>query len=110
MILLATTASQSGQVLMHLHDVPADFWMKAGIGLIVLIVGIVLLQKLAEVNKVVVAVVALMAFSTIGLTWVYERTEPTWATPAVNFLAGFLPSKGAVANHPPVASAPQKKS
>jgi len=71
-----------------------QFWITLGSGLLVLILGILFLRKLAEANKLILGIVAVLVFATVGFTWIYERTEPTWATPAVSFLANFFPSKG----------------
>jgi hypothetical protein len=30
----------------------------------------------------------------VGFQWIYERNEPKWATPVVEKLANFFPSKG----------------
>jgi len=48
-------------------------------------------------NKVVLTVIVLIVLSTIGFNWIYQRNEPAWATPVVEKLAGFFPSKGAYA-------------
>lgn len=78
----------------RLSDIPTEFWVKLGIGVFGLIAVVVILRKLAHINKVVLAVGALIVFSSVGFYWIYERTEPVWATPVVEWLAGFFPTKG----------------
>jgi hypothetical protein len=80
----------------RLKQIPTEFWVKAGLGVAGLIVAVILLRKLAKTNKVVLSIVAAVALSIVGFNWIYERNEPAWATPVVNWLAGFLPSKGKV--------------
>ena len=58
-----------------------------------MIIVVVLLRKLAKMNKVILTVVVLLVASFIGFSWIYERNEPAWATPVVDRLAGFFPSK-----------------
>jgi hypothetical protein len=48
------------------------------------------------VNKVVLAVVVLVVLSIIGFNWIYERNEPAWATPVIEKIAEFLPSKAMI--------------
>lgn len=74
--------------------VPVDVWVKLGIGVAALILGVLILRKLAKVNKVVLTVVVMLVLSFVGFNWIYNRNEPAWATPVVQWLAGFFPTKG----------------
>jgi hypothetical protein len=74
--------------------------MKVGIAIVVLIVAIVVLRKLAKVNKVVLAIGTLLVLSIVGFNWIYERSEPAWATPVVNWLANYFPTKDAIQTGP----------
>lgn len=98
MLLLAVTTAAKSTVpataLDRLKAIPLDFWIRIGIAVLVLVALIFFLKKVAKMNKVVVAAVTFIAVTVVGFNWVYERSEPPWATPAVNFLAGFLPTKG----------------
>jgi hypothetical protein len=76
-----------------LREISSDFWLRLGIGVVAIIVAVVLLRKLAKVNRVILVVVAFVALTIIGFNWIYERNEPAWATPAVKWLAGFFPTK-----------------
>ena len=93
-IFAATTAQPT--LLDRLGLIPTQFWVQLGIWVAIVIGTVVVLRKLAKVNKVILAIVSMLAVSIIGFNWIYERNEPTWATPVVRWLAGFFPSKGAV--------------
>ena len=94
--LAAAVTKKSG----GLRDVTPEFWMKIGIAIVVLIVVIVVLRKLAKVNKVVLAIGTLLVLSIVGFNWIYERNEPAWATPAVQWLAEYFPTKDAIQTGP----------
>lgn len=78
----------------RLGEIPHEFWIKLGIGVFGLILLILVLRKVAKINKVVLAVGCVIIFSSVGFYWIYERSEPAWATPVVEWLAGFFPTKG----------------
>lgn len=75
------------------RDLPSDFWMRLGIGIIGLIIAVTVARKLAQLNKVVLGVVIFVAATILGFNWIYERNEPSWATPVVQWLAEFFPTK-----------------
>ncbi len=77
----------------RLQQIPLVFWQRLGSAIVVLIAVVLILRRLARGNKAIMAVVAGMVASFVGFNWVYERNEPAWATPAVQFLSGFFPSK-----------------
>ncbi len=91
LVIAAAAASTSAD---KLRQIPKEFWIRMGLGILAIVAAVVLLRKLAKVNKVVLTIVVLLVCSIVGFNWIYERTEPAWATPAVNWLAGFFPSKG----------------
>ncbi len=78
----------------RLAQIPAEFWWKvlAAVALVALIVQV--LRAITNVNKVMLAVAVGVFVSGLGVRWVYERNEPTWAQPAVAVVATFLPTKG----------------
>ncbi len=43
----------------------------------------------------VLAIIAFVIFTVVGVNWIYERNEPAFMTPIVDKIAPFLPSKGA---------------
>ena len=89
-----TQAPGPSGALERLKAVPTEFWMRLGIGVAAFLAVIFIIRKLASMNKVVLAAVTFIVLTFVGFNWIYERGEPAWATPVVNFLAGFLPSKG----------------
>ena len=90
MLVLAAATTTVGRF----NQIPTEFWVRLGLGVLVLAGVVIVLRKVAKVNKVVLAVIVGLLVSTVGFNWVYERSEPPWATPVVNWLSGFLPTKG----------------
>ena len=90
MFTIAATSTTANR----LSQIPMEFWIRIGVGVCVLIAVVIALRKLAKVNKAVLFVIVGMILSFVGFSWIYERNEPSWATPAVSWLAGFFPSKG----------------
>ena len=99
MIIFAAAATAQTAVANKLQQIPAEFWWRIGLGIAVVLGAVILLRRLAKVNKVFLGVGVFLAVTIVGFNWIYERNEPKWATPAVEFLAGFLPSKGTVGSH-----------
>jgi hypothetical protein len=91
MLLLAASAFEKASAL------PSSFWLKVILGIVGFFLAVILLKKLFEVNKVILAAVAIISVAVICINWVYERNEPAFLTPTVNILAEFLPTKGAYA-------------
>lgn len=89
-ILLATSALESAQ------NIPPATWLKLGIGIAAFIIAVIVLRKVAQMNKVVLGVVVLVVFSIIFFSWVYNRNEPKWLTPVIDKIAPFFPSAGHV--------------
>jgi len=73
-----------------------EFWLKLALGIVVLIVAVIVLRKIAKVNKVVLGIIVLLVITFTGFNWIYQRNEPAWATPVVQFLSNYFPSKGKV--------------
>jgi hypothetical protein len=97
LLLLAAAAAPSSQSTMdRLRAIPTEFWVKIGIGIVAIIAIVIALRKIAKVNKLVLGIIVCLVLSFVGFSWIYERNEPDWATPAVQWLAGFFPSKGKV--------------
>lgn len=93
----------------RLREIPVDFWLRALLAVAVLVVAILLIRKVAAVNKAVLAGIVVFAIAMVGFNWIYERNEPAWATPTVTWLSGFFPSKGAYVTKqqtPPPATKP----
>jgi hypothetical protein len=79
-----------------LRQVPMEFWVKLALSIVVLIVAVIVLRKIAKVNKVVLGIIVLLVITFTGFNWIYQRNEPAWATPVVQFLSNYFPSKGKV--------------
>lgn len=73
--------------------IPLDVWIKIGAAMLALILLIVVLRKVAQVNKLVLILVVLFTLSVIGFNWIYERNEPKFLTPIVEKIAPFFPTK-----------------
>ncbi len=81
-----------------LQAVPASFWIKVGLVVLAIVAVVIVLRGVAGTNKVVLAVVAFMVFTIVGVNWIYERNEPKFMSPIIEKMAPFFPSKGAYAN------------
>lgn len=78
----------------RLREIPLEFWLKIGAGIVGLVLIVLFLRKVAKMNKLVLTIIVLLVSSFVGFNWIYERNEPDWASPGVSWLAGFFPSKG----------------
>lgn len=76
-----------------LRQIPVEFWLRTAAAIAIVIVVVIVLRKLANVHKGILIGVILLGSTLLGFNWIYERNEPAWATPAVSFLADYLPSK-----------------
>ncbi len=93
---ILATATVFATAMDRLRSIPTEFWVRIGIALAVIIGVAIALRKLAQVNKVVLCVGAGLIASIVGFSWIYERNEPSWASPVVGWLANYFPSKGKV--------------
>jgi uncharacterized membrane protein YkvI len=91
-VVLAAAANSATQD--RLKAIPMEFWWKMGLAVLAIVVAVLVLRKVAKMNKVVLGVVVFIVVTVVGFNWIYERNEPDWASPAVNWLAGFFPTKG----------------
>lgn len=89
MIFLAAATT----TLDKLKAIPADVWIKLGLAALALIVVIIVLRKVAHMNKFVLTLIVLFTLSVVGFNWIYERNEPKWMTPVVEKIAPFFPAK-----------------
>ena len=98
MLLLAvTTAAKSpipATALDRLKAIPPEFWLRLGCAVVAVLAIVFFLRKIAKMNKAVLTVVTFLLVTIVGFNWIYERSEPAWATPMVGFLAGYFPTKG----------------
>jgi hypothetical protein len=103
-----SSTKPAATALDRLKEIPLDFWMRLGLAVITIFALVFFLRKVAKMNKVILAVVTFVAVTVVGFNWVYERTEPAWATPVIGFLANWFPTKGVPAKKP-TASFAQKR-
>jgi apolipoprotein N-acyltransferase len=87
-------AAATATTLDKLKKVPPDFWWKLGLVIAALVVAVLILRKVAGMNKMVLAIIIFVVVTIIGFNWIYERNEPAFLTPIVNKIAPFFPSKG----------------
>jgi hypothetical protein len=99
MLIFAAAAAAQTSAADKLRQIPVEFWWRIGVGIAVVLGVVILLRKIAKVNKVFLGVGAFLFATIVGFNWIYERNEPTWATPTVQWLAEFFPSKGTVGSH-----------
>ena len=77
----------------HLSHLPDNAGVRIAVGVVALILVVVVLRKVAKMNKLLLAVIGLLLLSMVGFNWIYQRDEPAWATPVVSKLATFFPTK-----------------
>lgn len=92
MIFFAATA------LEKIKEVPVSFWIKVSLIIGGFMLAVLVLRWLGQANKLIIGVVTFITVSIIGLSWVYNRNEPAFMTPTVEFFAQWLPTKGAYDN------------
>jgi len=82
--------------LEHLKAVPPRFWTMVVGAVVLLILLKFVISTIRNTSKVLVGSVAFIGISITIINWVYNRTEPSWATPVISKIAncGFLPTKG----------------
>lgn len=92
MLLLAASALETAQ------KIPPATWVKLGIGIAAFVLAIIILRKVAQMNKIVLGVIVFVVVSIVFFSWVYNRNEPKWLTPVVDKIAPFFPSAGSYSN------------
>ncbi len=94
LLAIASSTPAAATTLDRLKGIPPEFWLRLVFAVVAIVAIVVFLRKVAKMNKVVLAVVTFVGVTIVGFNWVYERSEPAWATPAVSFLANWFPTKG----------------
>lgn len=77
----------------RLQGLSSNLWVRIALGVIVLVLAVVIIRKVAKMNKIILAIVLALVLSIIGFNWIYQRNEPAWATPVVSKIATFFPTK-----------------
>jgi apolipoprotein N-acyltransferase len=104
--LAVTPAPAAATTIDKLKAIPPEFWLRLGVAVVALILLVIVLRKVAKMNKVVLAAVTFVVVTIVGFNWIYERSEPAWATPVVSFLANWFPTKGPPGKTIPAKPAP----
>lgn len=76
-----------------LKQIPPDFWWKVGLGVLAVIAVVIILRKVAGMNKMVLAIITFVVLTIVGFNWIYERNEPAALTPIIDKIAPFFPAK-----------------
>ncbi len=84
---------QSATALAKLEGIPASVWLRLAAAVLALVLLVIVLRKVLKMNKVILAVVVGLVATIVGFNWIYQRNEPKWATPVVEKLATFFPTK-----------------
>jgi hypothetical protein len=96
MQLFAAAVSANVTAAERLQQIPPAFWGKLGLGILLIIASVIFLRKVVKMNKVMLTVGGGLACTIVGFNWIYERNEPGWASPTVQWLANYFPSKGKI--------------
>lgn len=91
--MLAAASTSGIPAFTVVREVPVDFWLRLALAVALIVAVVIFTRKLSRANPVILGVVVFVAATMIGFSWIYERDEPAWATPAVQWLAGYFPSK-----------------
>jgi|SRR5579885_1572932 len=96
MLFLAVSA------LDKMKAVPPKLWLYVLGGVVGFIVLVIVLRKLAGVNKLYLGIISFVVFGLLFFNWVYHRSEPAFLSPLVDRIAPFFPSAGsyAASEHP----------
>lgn len=93
MFMLAAASASDLPAFTVVREVPVDFWLRLALAIALIVAVVIFTRKLSRANPIILGVVVFVAVTMIGFSWIYERDEPAWATPAVRWLAGYFPSK-----------------
>jgi len=91
--ILTLAAAQT--TLDKLKAIPPIVWEKIGLGVLVVIVVFIVIQRLLKINKFVLAGAVFIGAGLVWFNWIYHRTEPKFLTPLVDRIAPFFPTAGA---------------
>jgi hypothetical protein len=82
--------------LARIEGVPTAVWLRIAAAIGALLLLVIVLRKVAKMNKIVLAVVVGLVTTIVGFNWIYERNEPAWATPVIGPISKFFPTKDAM--------------
>ena len=95
-LLAAAVVGTTHTAVDRLRQIPMEFWLKVGLGVVVIVATVIVLRKVVHMNKVILGVGVGLVATFVGFNWIYERNEPGWASTPVQWLAGFFPTKGKI--------------
>lgn len=78
-----------------MKQIPPGTWVNIAIGVGAVIAAVVLVRRVAKMNKVVMGVLVFVVGTILFFNWIYYRNEPRFMTPVINKIAPFFPSAGA---------------
>ena len=87
MLFLAASALEKAAQL------PKSFWVNIVMAVAGLIIGVLLFQHAAQMNKLVLSLIIFLLVTVVGFQWVYERNEPRFLTRTIDGIAPYFPSK-----------------
>ena len=89
-------AAVTSPTLQRIEAIPPGVWLRIGIAIAAVIAVFVVLRKVAQMNKLVLAVIVVLAASFVGFNWIYQQNEPAWARPVIQPLGKFFPTKNSM--------------
>ncbi len=87
MLFLAASALEKAAQL------PKSFWVNVVMAIGGLLIGIILFQHAARMNKLVLTLIVFLLITVVGFQRIFERNEPRFMTPTIDKIAPFFPSK-----------------
>ena len=79
--------------LERFQSVPTAVWLRIGGAILALVAVVIVLRKVAKMNKIVLGILVFLVVSFVGFNWIYQRNEPAWATPIIDPISKFFPTK-----------------
>ncbi len=74
-------------------QLPKSFWVNVVMAVAGLIIGVMLFQHAAQMNKLVLTLIIFLLITVVGFQWIFERNEPRFLTPTIDKIAPYFPSK-----------------
>lgn len=87
MLFLAASALEKAAQL------PRSFWVNLVMAVAGLIVGILLFQHAAQMNKLTLSLIIFLLVTVVGFQWIFERNEPRFLSRTIDQIAPYFPSK-----------------
>ncbi|OHE88211.1 MAG: hypothetical protein A3G75_10370 [Verrucomicrobia bacterium RIFCSPLOWO2_12_FULL_64_8] len=88
---LLVVAAQSGWAD-KIRQVPKQAWINIGLFVVVIVITLRTWRALKKINELAPYIAVASMLAIIFLYWIFNRTEPKFLSPFVDFLSGFLPN------------------